>query len=235
MSSILRVSRQMVIPSGFMEVRAPKTAPVADWWVVPGKTCVAAYQAKGAASYAASLVNLANPGTYDAAPGVAPSWDTATGWTFNGTTQYLTTGVTPATGYTIIARYANLTQTFDRTVIGAGNTQHDGHEIRPMWINSVTKSAAFAHGAGWVVNNPGVACVLGLSGRQGYRNGATWGAVGGTATLTSNSHYAIGAKQFGTNTGRTFYFLGDVLAVAIYDTSLLEAEMLALSTAMAAL
>ena len=32
-----------------------------------------AYQPKGAASLAASYFNLANPGTYNAAPGTAPS------------------------------------------------------------------------------------------------------------------------------------------------------------------
>ena len=43
-----------------------------SWWVVAGKTCVAAYEPLGAASLAASYVNLANPGTYDATPGTTP-------------------------------------------------------------------------------------------------------------------------------------------------------------------
>jgi hypothetical protein len=51
------------------------------WWYVAGQTCVAAYQPIGAPSLAASYVILANPGTYDAAPGVAPTFDAATGWT----------------------------------------------------------------------------------------------------------------------------------------------------------
>lgn len=81
----------------------PYIHAAADWWVVPGKTCVAAYQPIGAASLAASYVNLANPGTYDAAPGVAPTWASATGWTFNGSTQYLTTGITPPRGPNMVA------------------------------------------------------------------------------------------------------------------------------------
>ncbi len=42
------------------------------WWLaggIPAENCIAAYQPKGAASYAASKVNLANPGTYDAYEG----------------------------------------------------------------------------------------------------------------------------------------------------------------------
>jgi hypothetical protein len=72
-------------------------AAAVPWWLAGGvaaANAIAVYQPKGAADLAASYVNLANPGTYDAAPGTAPTFDAATGWTFNGSTQYLTTGVT---------------------------------------------------------------------------------------------------------------------------------------------
>lgn len=75
-------------------------APPANWWPVAGKTTAAAYRAKGVASYAASLTNLANPGTNDATEGVAPSWAGATGWTFNGSTQHLLTGLSPTSDAT---------------------------------------------------------------------------------------------------------------------------------------
>ena len=54
----------------------------AQWWLsggVSAANCVAAYQPIGATSLAASYTNLANPGTYTAAPGVAPTFDAATG------------------------------------------------------------------------------------------------------------------------------------------------------------
>ena len=73
-----------------------------------GETCIAAYQPKGAADLAASYVNLITPGTYNAAPGTAPTFDAATGWTFNGSTQYLTTGVVPASGYSMLVRVADM-------------------------------------------------------------------------------------------------------------------------------
>jgi hypothetical protein len=65
----------------------------ADWWLAGGvdpADVVAAYQPIGAASLAASYVNLASPGTFDAAPGVAPGFDVAIGWLFTGS-QWLNT------------------------------------------------------------------------------------------------------------------------------------------------
>ena len=72
------------------------------WWAALGlsSTIVAAYRCKGAASLAASYVNLANPGTNDAVPTVAPNFDTAFGWQGTGT-QYLTLP-SIADGYSVI-------------------------------------------------------------------------------------------------------------------------------------
>jgi hypothetical protein len=85
----------------------------ADWWLSGGisaANCIAAYQPKGAVSYAASKVNLANPGTYNATEGTAPAFDTAVGWTFNGTTMFLETGIVPdlsAQAWSVIVRSKN--------------------------------------------------------------------------------------------------------------------------------
>lgn len=77
-----------ILPAGVTE----------EWWnalgQIPSENCIAAYRAKGAASYEASLVNLANPGTFDAVEENAPSWDAINGWNFT-TTQHLQTGVVP--------------------------------------------------------------------------------------------------------------------------------------------
>lgn len=104
--TVLRVGRHTVIPP-LMSVRtfAPRSvaAGLADWWTTSGVTCVVAYQPKGAATYAASLSNLANPGTYDAFAGSAPSWDAGVGWTFDQ--RYLRTGLTPGSTYSMIINY----------------------------------------------------------------------------------------------------------------------------------
>lgn len=93
----LRMAFGPVFPRVFsptFDRHAAAAAAAPAWWEVAGKTCVAAYQAKGAADYATSLVNLANPGTNDAAEGVAPGWSIATGWVFSGS-EYLLSGAVP--------------------------------------------------------------------------------------------------------------------------------------------
>lgn len=167
---------------------------------------------------------------HDAAPGVAPTWASGTGWTFNGT-QWLNTGIYPVTGYTIIGRYANLTQTDNRCLIGAGNATYDGHEIRVMWNDDPLKQGAYTHGLGTVASSPGTANVVALAGRLLYYAGTYVGTVG-IATMTSDSTYEIGAKSYNANTARIFAFSGDILAVAIYNTII---EVAAVSAAMAAL
>jgi len=88
--------------------RSVKRAAGGGWWDLNGtiKSCVAAYQPVGAADYAASKVNLLNPGTYNLSDGVAyPDWASATGWTFEkDKSEYLDTGITIVGGYTIIVR-----------------------------------------------------------------------------------------------------------------------------------
>lgn len=62
------------------------------WWLAGGisaSACVAAYQPKGAASYADSLKNINNPGTNDLTSAVGVSWDIS-GWKEGGA-QYFDT------------------------------------------------------------------------------------------------------------------------------------------------
>lgn len=87
--TILRPSTRILTPGARGIRYAQPGGGAAPWWMAAGVTPIVAYQAKGAASYAASKVNLAQPGTYNATEYVAPSWDAATGWSFNGTDQAL--------------------------------------------------------------------------------------------------------------------------------------------------
>lgn len=90
------------------------------WWLAGGVSAanaIVAYQPIGAANLAGSYINLANAGTHNAAPGVAPTFDASTGWTFNGT-QYLTTTITPNDSPSIIIRYSN-SLAFGGPILGA--------------------------------------------------------------------------------------------------------------------
>lgn len=89
------------------QLTIPRGAAVSNWWLSGGISagdCIAAYQAKGAASQAASYVNLANPGTYNATPSVIPGWSSADGWQSPGA---LNTGYRPNTGntFSVLARF----------------------------------------------------------------------------------------------------------------------------------
>lgn len=230
---ILRVGRHMTIPP-LMQVRtfAPRSAAAAaSWWYVAGKTCVAAYQPKGADDLADSYINLANPGTNNAAPGSAPSFAAATGWTFDGNTKYLTTGIVPANGYSLILRYSGLESSvgwFAGAYNGTGNNR--------LSVGTPNGMGKIEFGSGKTVEvlNGGVViaqAVLAVAGQQGYRDGSSAGG-------------AISAWDGGITAGIDIANLGgfnetklacSILAVAIYSDTLSAAQVATVSAAMAAL
>lgn len=98
------------------------TNNVAAWYVAGGvalANCIAAYQAVGAASYAASKSNLASPGTHDAADGVAVAWDAAIGWTSDGN-KYLTTDVVHGDDWSALIEWIAVSD--DNNLFGALHT-----------------------------------------------------------------------------------------------------------------
>ena len=205
-------------------------ASEANWWEAGGATgCVAAYQPKGAASQAASYVNLANPGTYDAAPGNAPTWNTATGWAFNGSNQYLTTGVVPDGSYSVAIRFAACSTNNDGYLIGANvvtpsqirygfkpraSADNHAHEKGPygFWKNVAGRlTAGTVVMAGTVAYLDGVSDVTGLTASTAITNPFDIGRYSGFAA------------QYGQ---------GQVVALAIYDNSLSVDEVVAITNAM---
>lgn len=234
MSSILRVSRHVVIPP-IMQIRvmSPRTAAAAaGWWVVPGKTCVAAYQPKGAASYAASKTNLAQPGVYDATEGVAPTWAAATGWTFNGSTQYLRAPVFVEEAWTTLCQFSAFTDSADKTLFGFIRGGYMSNiMIRPCGSSGVE----YWHGT--VLRRAPKATTgnLGLAGKQPYRNGAADGAPSTTAWDGANgiNEMYISAWNYGGTA--IWHAACTIQAFAIYSDTLSGPEVATLAAAMAAL
>ena len=146
------------------------------WWNDNGAISgtVAAYQPIGAASLAASYSNLFSPGTNDAAPGTAPTFNTAGGWIFNGTTQWLDTGITRGSGYTMIVRvYA----TGDGVPMGGSDTRIVFMRVRGgdvVFINAAGQQIIVAP------NALNVEVVLGMAGMVCYRAGVTTGTISGS-------------------------------------------------------
>lgn len=205
-----------------------KRAAVAavPWWLAGGvaaANAVAVYQPKGAASLAASYVNLANPGTSDAAPGTAPTFDAATGWTFAAaSSQYLTTGVTGnKQNWTYLVRYSNAS--------GSGIVFGSLEAIK-LWGPRVTIGRIYYGATFFDRGAMPAAAIYCQSGPDRYLDGASDG------TFAAQSFTGTTQLEIGRATGiTTLYFSGNVQAVAIYNTTLTSTQVGLISAAMAAL
>lgn len=208
-----------------------KPRAAGGWWLAGGisaASCVAAYAAKGAASQAASYTNLANPGTYDAASGIAPTFDTATGWAFDGSTQYLDTGINYAPAWSVFVRFSDVVPK-DGFVCG---TYNGGNALVGLQPAKASNHLFFAGGgsARTVAGNL-ASGVMGLAGTACYLDGSSQGAAGG-GVIPSPSVYIGGLHLPG---GLNFALSCRVQAVAFYSTTLTAGQAAALYTAMAAL
>lgn len=208
------------------------------WWLAGGVSaadCVAAYQAKGAADYASSKVNLANPGTYNATDGPAyPAWDAANGWK-KSAYQYIKTGVTVANGQALIARFSNAGYA-DRNCCAGGGPAY-GKGIALMAGIASNKHAAI-YSSGYVYSGLALASgVMAVTPKpadatkwQSYVNGSLDTTDQSINTENFGGEYWLCANS-GDITGQPIY----VQAVAIYSIALTAAQISALSAAMAAL
>lgn len=199
---------------------------------------IAVYLPKGAASLADSYVNLANPGTYNLAPGAAPAFDTATGWTFDGASQYLECGASAALKpYSVIARvkYVNTGTTYP-AIVGASN--NGGWEVR---LNSGGTPSGFQ------LLRQGVAVIGGTSGTTLGQNidyvlAVTYGSSGafviyidgidsgsGTNNVTPTASTMKVGLAFGTD-----FWKGEIKSIAIYNAELTGAQVAAIGAEMAA-
>lgn len=222
------------MPNGFlgggMGPRAlARMAAATGWWAVAGQACAAAYQPKGAVDLPTSYINLANPGTDNAAPGVAPTFAAATGWTFVAASgQFLSTGVTPTATWTAIIRIANLANV-DGYVFGA-------YKAATTTIFGVGKGATFV--SVWNGNSARVqlptptAGVFAIAGARAYRDGADCGI---TLPADANAELAMFIGALNQSGSASNFASCDVLAFAAYDAPLTAPQVAALSAAMAAL
>lgn len=99
---------------------------------------LAAYQPKGAASLAASYINLANPGTGDATVTTPPTFDASRGWIFNGTSQFIKTGIVPDANTSVIIKFTDVPYytTAPHCILGTevNSGAYDGLTIYPVVV-----------------------------------------------------------------------------------------------------
>lgn len=217
---------------------------------VPLANCRGAYQAKGAASAAAALSNLANPGTFDLQNGTAyPTWDAATGWTFAAaSSQYLTIASALMAGVPIsmVCRFQSADITTVRLLMSICDTGVGGY------------FALYCDGA--TAGDPIISRTYGGGGgssattASGYTAGAWYTAAGVFTSATLRAAYINGGSKGTDVVSRTpsgldttyigtYYsggalstFLnGKIAACAFYNIALSDAQVLAIHNAMMAL
>lgn len=216
----------------------PKSVAVVSgdtWWDLNGTitSCVAAWQAKGAASYAASKVNLANSGTYDLAEigGGAVTWSDSVGWSgFSTLSRCLDTQIANAITKTwsVIVRCAGVTA--NNTIVLGG---FDGHQDS-CYINYFTATGwAFELMATDPTKVAGSgAAVLAMVGSDIYVDGTDVANSYAQSTNTLLRSPYLGAQHY---TSATQFINGSIQAAAFYNATLTSTQVADLSTAMAAL
>ena len=213
-----------------------QAASAAGWWLAGGidpANCVAAYQPKGAASYAASKVNLANPGTYDATDGTAPTWDNVNGWKQTIAYQYLKTGIMATNGYSLIVRFSDVTPSDRPYIMGGGTGYGKGIGIG---VARTGNSRAFTYGS---LSYPAGNYTSGVLAATQKSTNSTVAQEWYNGSLVVDNQ-AIDIAKFGgeifllANSGDWTASLGYIQAAAIYNISITN-YVPELTTAMAAL
>lgn len=186
--------------------------------------CVAAYDAIGAASQAASYVNAVTPGTFDLAPGTAPAWANGTGWTFTHTSsQYLVGGPTPASGWSMILRFAGPSTAGSQIAAGSVGAGETRLYVGPVWGSQIYGGGGFLIAGGVIGANTSI----GVANQRCFLNGAF---VSTTNAAWSGSGASVYVGAVNATGSPTLYYGGVIAALAIYNTTVSDADMAILHT-----
>lgn len=231
-------SRIHVIPGIGINVITPRSAAAAvSWWLaggIPAANVAGVWQAKGAASLDASYLRLAgDEGNADIDPtvvgGVAPGWDATNGWQFDGSNDFLATGIVPDSSMAAIFRFSDFTG-IDRyqSPLGSANVG----PAAPYYFFFVNRASKvrYAWGNSYKDVSPAMtAGVLAINNALGYRNG-----VAETITISTWSGTAapvfIG-KCNNNSTPCPIY----IQAAAFYKAAITDEQVAAVTTAVLAL
>lgn len=211
---------------------SPVSVVVLPSWLTAGgltlSDWVVAHDALYAADLAASYANLANPGTNDlTAPAAAPTWDAVNGWTFNGSTQYLSS-VPILMAYSIVIQYTNYVAN-SGYLMGSYETDK---------VQAITSSATqtVVNRGGFVAQNVPVFTggVFIVSGISSYRDGVkdsseTTGAVN-SATVPA----FLGCVNYPDGGGAFAFTSVKIQRFAITNRELTQGEITAIVAAMGA-
>jgi hypothetical protein len=226
---MLTYSGGMISLDPSLRVSSPRISMASNWWP---SSAIAAWQAKGAASLAASLVNLITPGTHDLPAGSHPmDWNATDGWIGDGTSKYFLSDVTPGDAWSILARWDDATLG-DSFIFGSSDATAT-HKYFAVENYGAGNQLYYAHQAYLGVTPKLNSGVAGFSGQQGYRNGSP---DGGAIATTSGTYFpvAIGALNMG-NSSIAYYTNAKLKAIWFADSIVSAGDMATSTAAMAAL
>lgn len=196
-----------------------------NWWEAGGATgCIAAYQPLGAASYAASKVDLSGSGHNAADIAGGMNWD-ANGWTPGA--GCLSVVVLVGMTYTAIVQFADMIDGQGDNLFGAESAA-GSFALVPNDAGGVLYVASNAE-----VSSPPslLAGNLAIAGSQGYRNGVLDAALVPGLAPTVNIY--VGGRN--SNGSPLAMSSGRIKAFALYDNTQNAAKVLAVRLAMALL
>lgn len=206
------------------------------WWM----DAIAAYQAIHVASYEASKINLANPGTYNLTTpfGGVPTWNTNVGWGFpTGNTIFRVDLYPRATVWSCVIRLANVNSPVLYTYSVAINAYDYDTADRyfGIWFQKIsgtmyTRYFCYNASRTEAVYGSGV---YALAGVDTYRDGVHLSSIP-AASFTFRSRLTIGGLV-GLDNVPALWFEFNICAVAIFNRALSAGEVATISAAMAAL
>ena len=210
-------------------------AAALPWWnpdgLTPAATC-GAWRAKGAASLAASYLRDGDLGHANIDPavvgGVAPTFDPLVGWICDGT-RWLTTGIAPASTYSMLVQVSGLPGAGTQTPSGS----YGGTSSNRYYFRGDGASVRYGYGStSTLIGAVLVAGNIGLAANNAYRDGLFVGAVAGVwaAGTTAEIYLCAGNPQAAVG-----WLTGNISAAAIYNVTLTAPQVLARATAMSLL
>lgn len=175
------------------------------WYNMPG--VVAAYQPVAAPGPLLARQNVSNeqrtPGLYMATPGVAPAHDSRAGWTFNGSSTYLSCGVVPfSERSTVIIHVDRLTN--NGMPFGTTSTSGQIIGMRPYWP-AFHVHVYYNFGTQQNAPSPEKATgVFTISGADCYFDGAPDGTIPSPTAWSANQAMLIGAQMSSAGFAQNF-------------------------------
>lgn len=212
----------------FGAIMADRDDEPAPWYMAATASPIAAWQGKGAASKAASLVNLVNPGTYNLIEVNTMGFADATGWEGSGT-AYFRTGIVPAVTYTVALRVAGIDNAFEG-LIGAQDGTGSFY-IRLTGGGSVHFGVGAAGGNYISAYNTNMTLVF--TNTRYNINGTAGALVSGTGNPGIEMH--IGAYNVNGTPTYPIDATDFIIGAAVWNSSLTAEQMEAVRAALAAI